>query len=306
MSAPKRVELTFLGQALALRTDASPDYVRKLAKFVEERVAELKRAGVKDPLKALSLAALAGGRGPHAERVLASQRRDQPRADRLVGRLPVAPDAVRREGGDRARERLGFLARLALRHDPAREADALGLARVHRPAREDQIERAAEADDRRQSHRAAVEQRDAPAAVEDAHDRVLLDHAEVAPEGQLEAAGDGVARHGGDHRLAEPHARRAHGPFAVRAGVLRRRRRDGLEIEARAEGAVGAPEHGDARLAVALEGAERGAQRCGRRRVHRVPPLGSVEDDRRHGAVRLAPYAGSFHNLHPPRPSWYT
>src|SRR5437870_515975 len=54
-----------------------------------------------------ALAALAGGRGPHAERVLASQRRDQPRADRLVGRLPVAPDAVRREGGERARERLG-------------------------------------------------------------------------------------------------------------------------------------------------------------------------------------------------------
>jgi cell division protein ZapA (FtsZ GTPase activity inhibitor) len=58
MSEGRRVELTFLGQALALRTEASPDYVRKLAKFVEERVAELKRAGVKDPLKALSLAAL--------------------------------------------------------------------------------------------------------------------------------------------------------------------------------------------------------------------------------------------------------
>jgi cell division protein ZapA (FtsZ GTPase activity inhibitor) len=58
MSEPRRVELTFLGQALALRTEASPEYVRKLAKFVEERVAELKRAGVKDPLKALSLAAL--------------------------------------------------------------------------------------------------------------------------------------------------------------------------------------------------------------------------------------------------------
>src|SRR2546428_4683907 len=119
-----------------------------------------------------ALAALAGGRRPHAERVLASQRRDQPRADRLVGRLPVAPDAVRWEGGDRARERLGFLTRLALRHDPAREADALGLARVHRPAREDQIERAAEADDRRQSHRAAVEQRDAPAAGGNAPQRV--------------------------------------------------------------------------------------------------------------------------------------
>ena len=58
MTEGKRVELTFLGQALALRTEASPDYIRKLAKFVEDRVAELKRAGVKDPLKALSLAAL--------------------------------------------------------------------------------------------------------------------------------------------------------------------------------------------------------------------------------------------------------
>src|SRR2546426_2552096 len=118
-----------------------------------------------------ALAALAGGPRPHAERVLASQRRDQTRTDRLVGRLPVAPDAVRWEGGERARERLGFLARLALRHDPAREADALGLARVHRPAREDQIERAAEADDRRQSRRAAVDQRHAPAAGGEGPDR---------------------------------------------------------------------------------------------------------------------------------------
>src|SRR5204863_7238228 len=111
-----------------------------------------------------ALAALAGGRRPHAERVLASQRRDQPRTDRLAGRLPVAPDAVRWEGGERARERLGFLARLALRHDPAREADALGLARVHRPARGAQIGRGAEADDRPQSPRAAVHAPRAPAA----------------------------------------------------------------------------------------------------------------------------------------------
>ena len=58
MSEPRRVELTFLGQALALRTEAPPEYIRRLAKFVEERVGELKRAGVKDPMKALSLAAL--------------------------------------------------------------------------------------------------------------------------------------------------------------------------------------------------------------------------------------------------------
>src|SRR2546430_11258207 len=42
------------------------------------------------------------------------------------------------------------------------------------------------------------------------------------------------------------------------------------------------------------KGAELGAQRRGRRGVHRVPPLGPVENDRRHGAGRLAPHAGSL------------
>src|SRR5256886_13197452 len=78
-----------------------------------------------------ALAALAGGRRPHAERVLASQRRDQPRTDRLVGRLPVAPDAVRREGGDPAPEGPGFLPRLALRHHPAPQAEDPGLPPRH-------------------------------------------------------------------------------------------------------------------------------------------------------------------------------
>jgi cell division protein ZapA (FtsZ GTPase activity inhibitor) len=55
---PERVELTFLGQTLTLRTEASADYLRTLAAFIEERVAELQRNGVRDPFKALSLAAL--------------------------------------------------------------------------------------------------------------------------------------------------------------------------------------------------------------------------------------------------------
>src|SRR5207247_9200545 len=66
-----------------------------------------------------ALAALARGRRPHAERVLASQRRDHPRTDRLVGRPPVAPDAARPEGGERAPAPLGFLARLARAPHPA-------------------------------------------------------------------------------------------------------------------------------------------------------------------------------------------
>jgi hypothetical protein len=53
-----RVELTLLGQKLSLRSEAAPEYLHSLAAFIEERVATLQRGGVRDPLKALSLAAL--------------------------------------------------------------------------------------------------------------------------------------------------------------------------------------------------------------------------------------------------------
>jgi cell division protein ZapA (FtsZ GTPase activity inhibitor) len=56
--AAGRVELSLLGQTLTVRTEASPDYVRQLAAYLEDRVGELTRGGVKDPLAALTLAAL--------------------------------------------------------------------------------------------------------------------------------------------------------------------------------------------------------------------------------------------------------
>ncbi len=55
---PQRVELQLLGQTLTLRTQESPDYLRALASFIEERVTTLQRTGVKDPVRALTLAAL--------------------------------------------------------------------------------------------------------------------------------------------------------------------------------------------------------------------------------------------------------
>jgi cell division protein ZapA (FtsZ GTPase activity inhibitor) len=58
MAEAARVELTLLGQTLSLRSEASPEYLRALAAFVEERVATLQSGGVRDPFKALSLAAL--------------------------------------------------------------------------------------------------------------------------------------------------------------------------------------------------------------------------------------------------------
>ena len=58
MAEAGRVELTLLGQKLSLRSEASPEYLRALAAFVEDRVATLQSSGVRDPFKALSLAAL--------------------------------------------------------------------------------------------------------------------------------------------------------------------------------------------------------------------------------------------------------
>lgn len=58
MSEPARVELTLLGQTLTIRTEAAPDYVRSLAKYLEDRVATVKKSGVRDPGVALALAAL--------------------------------------------------------------------------------------------------------------------------------------------------------------------------------------------------------------------------------------------------------
>jgi cell division protein ZapA (FtsZ GTPase activity inhibitor) len=56
--AAGRVELSLLGQTLTVRTEAEPEYIRRLAAYLEERVQELRSAGVKDPLASLTLAAL--------------------------------------------------------------------------------------------------------------------------------------------------------------------------------------------------------------------------------------------------------
>ena len=58
MSEAARVELTILGQTLTVRTEAAPEYIRSLAKYLEDRVATIKRGGVRDAGVALTLAAL--------------------------------------------------------------------------------------------------------------------------------------------------------------------------------------------------------------------------------------------------------
>ena len=58
MAEPQRVELTFLGTRLTLRTEASPEYLQSLVRYLEDAVAQLRRAGVRDDTTALMLAAL--------------------------------------------------------------------------------------------------------------------------------------------------------------------------------------------------------------------------------------------------------
>ena len=58
MAERARVELVLLGQTLTIRTEASPEYVKKLASDVEARVATLRQSGVRDSMMALTLVAL--------------------------------------------------------------------------------------------------------------------------------------------------------------------------------------------------------------------------------------------------------
>ena len=58
MSEAARIELSLLGQTLTIRSEEPPEYLRSLAKFLEERVATIRKGGVRDANTALVLAAL--------------------------------------------------------------------------------------------------------------------------------------------------------------------------------------------------------------------------------------------------------
>jgi cell division protein ZapA (FtsZ GTPase activity inhibitor) len=58
MAAQARVEISLLGQKLTVRSEASPEYLKSLARFVEDRAVALQQGGVRDPMSALALAAI--------------------------------------------------------------------------------------------------------------------------------------------------------------------------------------------------------------------------------------------------------
>src|SRR5208282_2913336 len=119
-------------------------------------------------------------------------------AQRLIEREPVLPTgrgAVRahaglREAGDLMGERFRLCARPAVRDDVLAEPDTQGLLGRDLAPGQDDLERPPQADEARQAHRAAVDERYAPALAVDAEIGVLGHDPEVAPECELGAACD--------------------------------------------------------------------------------------------------------------------
>jgi cell division protein ZapA (FtsZ GTPase activity inhibitor) len=58
MTETARIDLTVLGEALTLRSAESPEHLRRLAAYLEDRVSDLQRSGVRDSRRALIMAAL--------------------------------------------------------------------------------------------------------------------------------------------------------------------------------------------------------------------------------------------------------
>jgi cell division protein ZapA (FtsZ GTPase activity inhibitor) len=79
MAEAARVELTLLGTKLTVRTEASPEYLQSLARYLEEAVAQIRRSGVRDETTALMLAAL------DVTDELFREREDKQRAEGDVG-----------------------------------------------------------------------------------------------------------------------------------------------------------------------------------------------------------------------------
>src|SRR5436190_9268122 len=168
------------------------------------------------------------------------------------------------------------------------------LGGVDDAAAEDQVEAAAKPDDARQPLGPAVDERDAPAPFGESELRALGGDPQVAPQRQLEAAGQAPARDGGDRRLrggAAGEAERARLAHQARA-----ERVDRLEVGAGTERhttRAGDDQHACA--VVGLELLERVLQRVGRRPVDGVAPLLAIDGEDSGGADALEYYQPPCH-----------
>ena len=176
-------------------------------------------------------------------------------------------------------QRPGFGQRLSLGYQTVGQPPVVGLAGADLAASQDHVEGAAVTDQPRQPHRAAVDQRHAPAPAKHAEPGALRGHAQVAPQRELEAARHGVPLDGGDHRLGQKMACRPH-----RARPLRILQRDAvstgrdLEIVAGAKRAAATRQDRHRLTIVGIEGEEGVAQQARGLGIDGVARLGEAVD----------------------------
>ena len=150
----------------------------------------------------------------------------------------------------------------------------------------------AHADQARQAHGAAIDERHAKAATKHAKVGVLLHHAHVAPQRQLHPTGDCRAADGGNHRFGQQQPRRPHGPqrrasgrglelrgrqrVKVKVGqhagatLLPRHARAGLEVPAGTKMPMRAMKNGHLGIGIVLKSKEGRVQIPGSLAVHRI------------------------------------
>src|SRR5690606_20204911 len=123
----------------------------------------------------------------------------------LIGRHAIMSEARLRETRNFLCKLFRLFATFAFRHDAICKADLQSFCRINRAACEDQIHRARMADETRQTYRAAINKRHAPAATKNTHYRIFFHHTHVAPEREFKPACNSMTRNGGNHRFVENH-----------------------------------------------------------------------------------------------------
>ena len=166
------------------------------------------------------------------------------------------------------------------------QPEALGLLDVDHPAGDHEVERAPAADDARQPLGAAVDQRHAEAPLGEAEPGARRGDPQVAPQRELEAAGQAPAGDGGDRRLGRGEA----GEAERAAGGVSFERLERLEVGAGAECLVArAGDDQRAGAVVVREGAEPVVERLRGGAVDGVAPLRPVDGEDGGGAGALVP-----------------
>jgi len=182
---------------------------------------------------------------------------------------------------------------LAARHQSVRYAHPERFVPVDAAARKDQIHGVTVTDKTRKPNGTEIEQGHTESATEHSEDGIIGGDTHVAPERQLETAGNRVALDGRDHRLAEEHAGWPERPRAILDESPALTRGDGLKVGAGTEGPLRSGEHSHpcaVVVVILLESAEEGL-RGGN--VDSVAHLGAVDSD--HQDIVITIGENSFH-----------